>query len=209
LYSNTALERRRARAIPLLSTRNAACVARPDVAQRTLPLLTGEFEAGRRQSDQKLLAEIEAQRPALLTWLAEQAVTLLPRLSQAPALPSRFTDFAALVWAFDPDLAQPALAALQQAQALVVSEEDKLLAALIESADELLGESNTWHGRAGELVKALNGLGADLPYLGGGKAIAFKLREGRSTLALFGLSLAWEHKGNTSYFTLCKQLTTK
>jgi hypothetical protein len=209
LYSNLTLERRRARAVPLLSTRNAACVARPDVAQRTLPLLTGEFEDGRRQSDQKLLAEVEQNRAALLTWLAERAASLLPRLSQAPTLPSRFIDFAALVWAFEPDLAQPALAALQRAQALVVSEEDKLLAAIIEYADELLGELNYWHGRAGELVKALDRLGADLPYLGGGKAIAFKLREGRSTLALFGLSLTYEHKGNTSYFTLRKHLTTK
>ena len=206
LYSNAVIDRRRARAVPLLSTRSGSCVARLDVAQRTLPLLTGEFQNSRRQPDKKILAEIEQQRPAVLTWLVRQAVTLLPRMSQAPpGLPSRFTDFAALVWAFDPDRAEPALVALQQAQALVVGEEDRLLAAIIEYADELLGEMNYWHGRAKDLVAALDRCGADLPYLGGGKAIAFKLREGRGTLALVGLSLASEHKSNTSYFTLRKE----
>ena len=54
------------------------------------------------------------------------------------------------------------------------------------------------------MVTSLDRCGADLPFLGGGKAIAFKLREGRSTLATFGLQLSWEHKHNTSYFTLRK-----
>jgi hypothetical protein len=63
--------------------------------------------------------------------------------------PPWLPDFlAALVWAFDPDRAEAALMALQQAQALVVGEEDRLLAAIIEYADELLGEMNYWHGRA-------------------------------------------------------------
>lgn len=205
LYSNAVIDRRRARAVPLLSTRSGSCVARLDVAQRTLPLLTGEFQNSHRQSDKKILAEVEQHRSAVLTWLVRQAVTLLPRMRQAPAgLPSRFTDFAALLWAFDPDQAESALMALQQAQALVVGEEDRLLAAIIEYADELLGEMNYWHGRAKDLVAALDRCGAELPYLGGGKAIAFKLREGRGTLALVGLSLTSEHKSNTSYFTLRK-----
>lgn len=204
LYSNAAIDRRRARAVPLLSTRSGNCVSRPDVAQRTLPLLTGEFPENCRQSDQKLLAEVEQHRPAVLTWLVQKAVTALPRLRQAPVLPSRFTDFAALVWALDPDRAELALAALQQAQALVVGEEDRLLGAIIEHAGELLGEMNYWHGRARDLATALDRLGADLPYQGGGKAIAFKLREGRGALAMFGLSLTCEHKSNTSYFTLRK-----
>jgi hypothetical protein len=133
LYSNAALDKRRARAVPLLSSRDGSCIARLDVAQRTLPLLTGEFPNNRRRSTEKLLAEVEQQRPAVLTWLVRQAVTLLPRLRQAPlGLPSRFTDFAALVWALDPDRAEPALAALQQAQALVVSEEDRLLSRAVQ-----------------------------------------------------------------------------
>jgi hypothetical protein len=64
---------------------------------------------------------------------------------------------------------------------------------------------NFWQGRAKDLTTALTRLGADLPYLGGGKAIAFKLREGRGTLALVGLNLTAEHKSNTSYFTLRKE----
>jgi hypothetical protein len=110
-----------------------------------------------------------------------------------------------LVWALDPEQAEPALVTLQQAQALVVGEEDKLLAATIENADELLGEMNRWHSRAKDLVTALDRLGADLPYLGGGKAISFKLHEGRGTLAMFGLNLTSEHKSNTSYFTLRRE----
>jgi hypothetical protein len=72
----------------------------------------------------------------------------------------------------------------------------------IEHADELLGPLNQWRGRAKDLVVELDRHGSQLPYLGGGKAIAFRLREGQSILAMFGLSLAWEQKSNTTYFTL-------
>jgi hypothetical protein len=106
-------------------------------------------------------------------------VLALDRLPQAPVdLPSRFVDFAGLVSALEAELAQPALTALQQAQALLVGEEDRLLAALIEHTDELLGPLNQWRGRAKDPVVELDRYGSQLPYLGGGKAIAFRLREG-------------------------------
>jgi hypothetical protein len=201
LFTNATLDHRRARAVPLLSTRNAACLARPDVSQRTLILLTGEFQ-GRRSADKHMSAEIDRNRAAVLTWLAQKAVISLDRIPQAPTdLPSRFVDFAGVVWALDAELARPALTALQQAQALLVSEEDRLLAAILEYADELLGHLNHWRGRAKDLVNELDRF-TDLPYLGGGKAIAFRLREGRSILAMFGLSLTWEQQSNTTYFTL-------
>jgi hypothetical protein len=202
LFTNATIDRRRARAVPLLSTRNGGCLARPDVSQRTLLLSTGQFQ-GRRRSDRQMFEEIDRNRASILTWLVEKAVLALARLPRAPLdLPSRFVDFAALVWALEDELASQALTALQQAQALLVGEEDRLLAALIEHADELLGPLNHWRGRAKDLVHELNSQGCDLPYLGGGKAIAFRLREGQSTLAMFGLSLAWEQKSNTTYFTL-------
>ena len=205
MYTNTGLDTTEPVAVPAVSTRTAA-FARPDVAQRTLPILTDAFQDDKRQADQDLERQITDRRDEALTWLALRAVAMLERVENAgriPALPGRFVDFARVVWAFDSQRARPALEALQQAQALTVGNSDDLLTAIVEHADGLLGESGQWRGKAAELPTKLTSLGADLPYFGGGKLIANKLREGKGTLALFGLSLDWHSTGGGHvYFTL-------
>ena len=205
MYTNTGLDSTEPVAVPAVSTRTAA-FARPDVAQRTLPILTYAFQDAKRQADNDLEREVTERRSEVLTWLALRAVAMLDRIENAgriPTLPGRFVDFGRVVWAFDQERAYSALEALQQAQALTVGNSDDLLTAIVEHADGLLGEAGQWRGKAAELAKRLTELGAELPYMGGGKAIAGKLREGQGTLALFGLALDWQATGGGHvYFTL-------
>jgi len=58
---------------------------------------------------------------------------------------------------------------------------------------------------ASDLLRGLSDAGAGLPYLGGGKAIANRLRELRSTLRLCGwkLEVGKDAHGHT-WFTLTK-----
>ena len=208
MYTNTGLDTTEPAAVPAVSTRTAA-FARPDVAQRTLPILTDAFQDAMRQADQDLEREVTERRSEVLTWLALRAVAMLERVENAgkiPALPGRFVDFGRVVWAFDNERARAALEALQQAQALTVGNSDDLLTAIVEHADGLLGESGQWRGKAAELPTKLTNLGADLPYFGGGKLIANKLREGKGTLALFGLGLEWQSTGGGHVYFLLKRL---
>jgi len=204
LYTNTTEHRRVVRAAFALSTRTAAFV-RPDVAERTVPIVTGVFEDAGRKSDSALIAEVRDKRDAVLTWLAHQAVRLLHELPRAPALPGRFVDFGRVVWAHDSDNAADALRALRKAQAMIVRDADPLIAAILAHADALLDQHGRWEGNASALRKALTRLGDGLPYLGTGKAIARTLREGRDTLALSGLSLSDRRSGGATLFVLQRQ----
>jgi hypothetical protein len=203
LYTNR-IEQYRMRTAFALSTRTAS-FARPDVAERTLPIVTGVFEDADRESDSVLIAEVLEKRDRVLSWAARTAVYLLHELPGAPTLPGRFVDFSRVVWAFDPDNAAPALRALQKAQALTVGDADPLIAAIVEHANVLLGEHGRWEGRASALVDALQHLEAGLPWLGRGKAIARRLRESKETLSLFGLSLADRSSGSATLFVLQRQ----
>jgi len=88
------------------------------------------------------------KRDAVLSWLTRQAVHLLQRLPDAPALPGRLMDFGRVVWAHDSSNAAAALRALQQVQALTVRDADPLIAAILEHAGDLLGERGRWEGTA-------------------------------------------------------------
>ena len=202
MYTST-IERHRVRTAFALSTRTA-CFARPDVAERILPIVTGVFEDADRKSDSALIAELREKRDRVLTWITRKAVYLLHKLPDAPTLPGRFVDYSRIVWAFDPDNAETALRALRKAQALTVGDADPLIAAIVEYTDALLGECGRWEGRASALVDALQDLEAGLPWLGKGKAIARRLREGKETLSLFGLSLESKTSGNNTVFILRK-----
>jgi hypothetical protein len=204
LYTDGRTVKSKVRAAFAVSTRTAA-FARPDVAERTLPIITGVFKDVQRASDAALIQEVREKRDAVLTWLTRQAVHLLDRLPQAPTLPGRFVDFGRVVWAHVGDKATGALAALQQAQALTVGDADPLVAAILEHAEVLMGNRGYWKGTASELTRALTAEGADLPYFGGGKTIARMLREGASALALFDLSLTDERTGGNTYFTLVRR----
>ncbi len=191
LYTDGRLTRSKVRAAFAVSTRTAA-FARPDVAERTLPIITGIFGDAERESDAALIQEVREKRDAVLTWLTRQAIHLLDRLPHAPTLPGRFVDFGRVVWAHAGDEATEALAALQKAQSLTVGDADPLIAAILEHTEALMGERGYWRGNTGQLVADLTARDATLPHFGGGKAIARKIREGVATFMLFGLSVKLE-----------------
>lgn len=190
LYTDNTRLSRPVTASMIITTRTGG-FARADVAERSLPILTGQFEDSRRLADSDLLADIEQQRNGLLSWAARTAWRLLEMRKDAPqGLPLRFQDFARSVWGY---LAMQGrqgetdgvLLALRSAQSLAIGEADELAAAIITNADQLQG----WMGTSVELVQHLTGLGADLPYLGGGKSITRRLREIQGTLALAGVTM--------------------
>ncbi len=209
MYTNTQVERDEMPAVPVISTRTAS-FARPDVAERTLPLRTGKFaESGVGMlSDRELDAITLDNRDAVLTWLTIQAVEALQRMPDAPNLPGRFVSFAQMVWTqahLEGKDAKAALTALRQAQYLSVGDSDELIAALIEYTPQLCGELGRWSGTPAELMRALQERGAMLSYQQGGKVIAQKLRESSGTLALFGITANEHRQGNATIFELrCK-----
>ncbi|NLF02859.1 MAG: hypothetical protein GX601_18000 [Anaerolineales bacterium] len=190
-----------------VSTRTAA-FCRPDIAERLLPVLTTEFADDRRIADSDLLAEVDANREAVLSWCAIKAGELLSVRQQAPrGLPLRFVDFARMVWAYmktqdRPELAAGHLQALRRAQALAVGEGDPLTQEIVAHFDRIVAGGHLWRGSASDLVRALKADGADLPFYGGGKAVATQLREAKPTLALFGLSLSEQRSGSNTLFML-------
>lgn len=207
LYTNAELDVCEPTATPLISTRTAS-FARPDVAQRTLPILTRAFRDAERLADTDLMDEVRRHRAGILTYLAQRAAQVLARIHGAPEhLPGRFVDFARVVWAFAPEQAVSALTALQQAQAMTVGEADSLLAAIIEHAGSLLEHNEQWRGRATDLISALRRADATLPHLGGGKNVARRLREGAGTLALFGLHVQDDSRTGQTIFTIKRTQT--
>lgn len=188
-------------------TTRTASFARPDVAERSLPLLTREFDDAQRRADSALMAEVDAQRDGLLSWATLTGAELLAARTQAPdGLPLRFIDFARLVWAYcrqrpnRPD-ATAALVALRQAQSLTVGEADELIEAIATHFSDIATDG-AWRGTPKELVAALESVGAELSFLGGGKAIARRLREGRATLQLLAIRLTERSCGNATQFEL-------
>jgi len=200
LYTNTTRLSRPATAAIAITSRTGG-FARPDVAERSLPILTGEFGDTDRRSDLELLQAIDANRDAVLTWCTQTAAQLLKLRHSAPAgLPLRFVDYARLVWAYlflqgKPDQASPVLTSLRLAQQLTIGDADPLVGALVLHANDLLAGNDHWQGSASELVRALSDVGADLPYMGGGKRIARQLREAMPTLRLMGIQLEERSRG--------------
>ncbi len=190
-----------------VTTRTAA-FCRPDIAERTLPILTEQFEDSARLADSALMDAVDAARDGLLSWATLTAAELLRLRGEAPpGLPLRFVDFAQLVWAYvashgDRPRGAHLLLALRQAQALTVGQADPLTEAIIGFLPELLNGGRFWQGSASQLTKALSDAGADLPYLGGGRRIATTLREAKATLALMGIRLEeakWAKTQRTSF----------
>ena len=102
--------------------------------------------------------------------------------------------------------AVPNLRGLARTAVLAVLPDDDVAIGLLFTSDARIAEMNgQWRGKAAELAAKLTALGADLPYMGGGKAIAGKLREGKGTLALFGLAIEWQATGGGHVYFLLKR----
>jgi len=194
----------------VIVTSRTAVFARADVAERTLPMLTGELTDDARQGDNDLKGNVAGNRDGILVYLAQAAANLLAWQSKAPAgLPHRFVDFAKLVWSWcaatDQEAAAvPCLQAWAQAQRLAVGDADPLLAAILEFGP---GLDSLQLGRVSPatLVSNLSHAGASIPLLGGSKAIARALRELRGNLALAGWQLKEDNSGGRLLFTLTRK----
>jgi hypothetical protein len=206
LYTTAEVCDLRITAAVMLSSRTAT-FARPDVAERLLPLFTAEMNDTRRVADSTLTGELDDVRDGALVYLVQQAAQLVALRGQAPnGLPARFLDFAELVWAWHranncEALVLPTLRAWRSAQALSIGDADPLLSAILEYCPSTGLERLT----AAELVKALSDRGADIPQLGGAKAIARRLREMRASLLLAGWRLLEDNSRHRTLFTLTRQ----
>jgi len=211
-YTRDTLSSRPIRAVMLLTSRTAT-FARPDVSERLLPILTGELADDTRRADSALTQEVNQKRDGMLVHLAQTAADMLSWRAQAPeGLPARFLDFAELVWAWHKASnleaeTIPALEGWRRAQMLAIGEADPLLLAIVDYGPGI--EATLQRRAAGELVKTLTAAGADLPWLGGGKAIARRLRELRPSLALAGWTLQEDNSGGQALFTLTCKLTPR
>jgi len=191
----------------VIVTSRTAVFARADVAERTLPMLTGELTDEARAGDNDLKGQVAKNRDGILVYLAQAAANLLSWRDRAPAgLPHRFVDFARLVWAWCAATGQeaaavPCLKAWAAAQGLAVGDADPLLAAILEFGPSL---DPLQLGRVppATLISNLSHAGASIPFLGGSKAIARALRELRGNLALAGWQLKEDVSGGRLLFTL-------
>lgn len=181
----------------MVSSRTAS-FARPDVAERTLPIFVRPFEDAERAADSDLLGALPEHRDAVLSWMAYYAVDVMDRRKRAPkGLPARFQDFARIVWAYcaavgREDVVIDVLKAWRSAQSLSVGDADPLMRAIV----EYLNEDDTGIGlvdlSAKDLMQKLKSTDGGMPFLGGGKAIAHRLRELKSMLA--GLNIVLTEK---------------
>ena len=205
LYTDEELTDKEMRAAVVITSRTAP-FARPDVAERILPLTTVEFSDARRRADSEIDREVGEYRSEVFAYLVTAAANMLSWAPQAPGeLPARFLDFARLAWAWyaatgQPGGAIPALNAWRAAQALAVGDADPLLRAILEYAPA----EGIQHRTATDFVRLLGDVGATLPHLGGGKAIAHRLRELRASLSLAGWELIEEPDkvNKRSFYTL-------
>ncbi len=179
----------------MVSSRTAS-FARPDVAERTLPIFVRPFEDAERETDSALLAEIPAHRDEVLSWMAYHAINVLDRRPNAPrGLPARFQDFAQIVWAYcvtlgEEDAVLPVLNAWRNAQALSVGDADPLMRAIVEYISDNATGLGLYDLSSKDLISTLQKAGHDLPFMGGGKVIAQRLRELKGILANLGITLS-------------------
>ena len=191
----------------LVITTRTASFARPDITERSLPILTGEFPDNDRQTDTDLMATVSTKRDGILSWLASRGWLLRDTAQNAPAgLPLRFQDYAKFVWAYmeiagQGDATVQTLKALRKAQALAIAENDPLVEAISEHIGTLVDDKWT----AAKLVKHLSEQGLELPYLGGGREIARRVREGKRTLGLAGIRVLEEKRQGRSFFVFWKK----
>jgi adenylate kinase family enzyme len=188
LYTDSVLLAWACRAGLIITTRNPDFASRPDILERTLPIFVGDLPDEMRVGESELISEILQERNAVLSWLAQNAARALPKMKEAPAgLPSRFQEFAKLLWAWQGDDAEKLLRAWRKAQRLGIVDLDPLAQAIITFLPE-----EGFRGTPTELVRMLQEQGAELPYLGGGKAIARKVRELAPILREAGISVREE-----------------
>jgi hypothetical protein len=164
-------------------TRNANFAKRPDVLERVLPIFFADLPRGGRRNERFLLDEVIAARDSGMSYLTICAGSLVTDINRIPdGLPTRFQDFAKILAVLDMCDLESCLEALETSQALAINDPDELSQALTKHLPEC-----GMTGNATEIVRQLTAMGAKLPDLGGGKAIARKLRELKPLLDRAGI----------------------
>lgn len=195
-------------------TTRTATFARPDVAERLLPIFTGELIDAGRLADSELERDALHARDGCLVHLVRQAAALIDARANAPkGLPARFLDFAEMTWAWhrvnDHEATlYPTLTAWRAAQFLSIGDADPLLAAILECApSDGVRPEGVYRLAPAELVRELTRRGAELPQLGGGKAIKRRLIELRASLALAGWRLDIDDVGGRTFISILPHRT--
>lgn len=167
----------------IITTRTAAFADRVDLLERILPIFVGELSPTMRSDDSAISTEILTHRDHILTWLVRQAQQGLAAAMESE-LRTRFLKFSVIAQTLLKKQTFEALDAWNRAQQLCITDPDPLVAAILEflPAEGLRGSPT-------DIVRILQERGAELPYLGGAKAIARRLRELSPTLRLAGVSI--------------------
>jgi len=191
----------------LVTTRTAS-FARPDVAERLLPIFTGELADDGRLADSELERDALLARDGCLAHLARQAAALIDARINAPkGLPARFLDFAEMTWAWHRVNAHesaiyPTLTAWRAAQFLSIGDADPLLAAILEYApSDSVRPPGIPRSTPADFLRTLNSRGATLPFQSG-KLIKRRLIELRSSLALAGWRLDIDDVGGRTFVSI-------
>ena len=191
----------------LVTTRTAS-FARPDVAERLLPIFTGELADTGRLADSELERDALLARDGCLAYLARQAAALIDARVNAPkGLPARFLDFAEMTWAWHRVNAHegtiyPTLTAWRAAQFLSIGDADPLLAAILECApSDGVRPPGIPRSTPADFLRILNSRNAGLPFQSG-KLIKRRLIELRSSLALAGWRLDIDDVGGRTFVSI-------
>jgi hypothetical protein len=132
----------------------------PDLAQRCLPLTLQPIDARNRRSEKDLMAEFEADRPAIFRGLLDRAAAILAELPNgAPMQPERMAEFSAWLSAAERvDGAPPGVYEDQYARVLTAGMRDALLENPLAAAVMGLLEGrkdHAWSGTPAELLEVL------------------------------------------------------
>jgi len=176
LYSNADKFTRPLTAAVCITSRTPQFAARADIQERVLPIFFGERKDEERADDRLLVHELTRHRSGVLTWIAQQAVTILSQ-SQEVSARGRFQSFARLVETLDPLRGDESLRLAYKAARVAVADLHPLIAAILEHGKPMSGTTM-------DILHTLVGAGYTFEHLGGSKRIANVLREHRQLIRL-------------------------
>ncbi len=200
LYTDSKLVSLPIQAGIVITTRTAGFADRPDILERLIPIFIGDLPDENRLDDGALVVEVLDRRSGVLAYLASHAARWTLGGEAPSGLPSRFQTIARLLHHLvdgDAKLRDHYLRAWRMAQQLSVVDLDPLVQALMAYLPP-----EGLRGTATQIVQALQDAGADLPYMGGGKAISRRLRELSGTLRCAGIKAQEERFGHGTLWTI-------
>ncbi len=194
-YTNAEIFKKQLISALIVTTRSGHFANRSDISERVLPLFFGE-RISYRHSENGILNEVLENRDSVLTWLACKGLEVISGTDNTRDVNIRFTEFGRAVLQLYPTDGAEMLDGLTKAQSLSVSDVDPFLAAILNF------KQGTITGRATEIMRKLEAHGAIIPFQGGGKTIARKLREFKPTLEMSGWTVRETASHGSTEFTI-------